>query len=812
MPEQSRGRLRLVLAGAAWRGRSSAAMFAIAVVASAAAAFGPIYLQSVDQTVLTSTLASANPAATGLTLRHVTATQRATPWFDASVSARRGAGPPAAARIGGSASRAGPFAQLLAARSAPGGRRAPEPPGGGRWFGAPIRTTQAGFGTVADGQPYQGTLVARTGACRDLEIVAGRCPAGPGSALLSTRSADLLHLRVGSELTLAIVASPARVHVVVAGLYLPGNPAAPAWWGVNYFGYGTGGTRVPKIDDVFTPAQTFHRAVPRGRTAAMLELPLRARSLTVGEAPELPSKLAAFAGQERRDGTVVSTRLDAVLGSAAGTEHTSGVIAAVVDLQLVLLALYVLYFVASRTAVEREPDVRLAELRGFRARSALGVAMAEPVVLVLAAVPAGILAAWGIAAAIAPAAFLTGVGASPTPFAVAAAAGAGVLGVAATVLGTRQALGDAADAPARSAGRSRTSSTWRAVGDAGVVAIAAAAFYELSTGGVGHGASGDALAAMAPGLLALAVGVLGARTWPALLRATHRWSAGTGHVAAALAARTVSRRREFTGQLVLVTLAVALATFAVAGWAVAARNRNAESEYQVGAARVLTVAVAPGATLLAGVRAADPGGHEAMAAVLERASNGTTLALDASRLSAVADWPSTLPPAGAIARSLVPRHLPPPVHLTGTSVALTVDTTALHATPPPQLSMDVFDTAYQAASQVTFGALRPGLRTYRAPIAGACGGGCRIVSVALGWTGQGRGATATVRLRAIAARQHRRWHRVGAPLDRANRWTGSSVSDVRAGAEGLSFPRSSRVSGRRPRWHRRTSPRPSPSS
>jgi hypothetical protein len=66
-------------------------------------------------------------------------------------------------------------------------------------------------------------------------------------------------------------------------------------------------------------------------------------------------------------------------------------IVAVVLVQLVLLALIVLYFVAARLAEAREPDVRLAELRGFTRGGKASVALLEPVGILTAALPLGLL-------------------------------------------------------------------------------------------------------------------------------------------------------------------------------------------------------------------------------------------------------------------------------------------------------------------------------------------------------------------------------------------------------------------------------------
>ena len=73
------------------------------------------------------------------------------------------------------------------------------------------------------------------------------------------------------------------------------------------------------------------------------------------------------------------------------------------------------------------------------------------------------------------------------------------------------------------------------------------------------------------------------------------------------------------------------------------------------------------------VRRADPSGHEAMAAAYYSSSTGDMLAVDTSRLAAVAFWPSELSrePLSALARQLSP-PIPKGVSFTGSELQLTL--------------------------------------------------------------------------------------------------------------------------------------------
>ena len=196
----------------------------------------------------------------------------------------------------------------------------------------------------------------------------------------------------------------------------------------------------------------------------------------------------------------------------------------------------------------------------------------------------------------------------------------------------------------------------------------------------------------------------------------------------------MARRPEFSSQVILIIVAVALTTFGISGWAVAARNRTVRNGFDVGAPTVLTVSVRPGVDFLPAVRRADGGGPSAMAVVVEHASDGTTLAVDASRLAGVASWPPDLGDrtASQAAAALVPPHLAPTVPVAGSQLAVTA-AAEVGAQPAPQLSADLFDNGYQTPEHVSLGPLLPGRHTYTGSLAGLCPSGCRLVDFALSW-------------------------------------------------------------------------------
>jgi hypothetical protein len=709
------------------------------VFAVAAGAFGPIYLNSADQSILNTVLRAAPPGNTGLT-------------FEAST----GAGSPP---------------RLLAAAAGIPQRR--------KWWGNTLSTDLAGVTLMGGNQPYAASLMSRTDVCAHLTMVSGHCADRVGAVVISTRTAQELGVKLGQSLTASFVRSPRTVTLRIIGLYRARSGVAPFWWGANPFAFGTGPPARPSLDAIFASAQTIRAAAPPSLVSYMVQVPYRQGALALHDTPAFESTITSYEHELlTSDGIILTTQLLPLLSRAAIIEHTTATIVAVIVLQLVLLAVYALYFVSARTAAEREADVRLAAIRGFRPRSTIAVAMLEPTAIVVTAVPVGLLVAWLVAYVGAASLFGSGVGATMTALALGAAVLTGLCGVGATFLGTRRMLSTVE--PSSNSPSGQRFSTWAVVADVAAVAIAGAAFVELAAAGV-SGTSGashtDPLAAFAPGLLALALGILGARLLPVLLRSTFPYTTHSNRLALTLATRRVARLREFAPQVVLLSIAVGLTVFGITGWATAARNRDVQSEFGVGAAKVFTVTVRPGVNFLSAVRRADDEGDSAMAAVVENASNGTTLAVDSTRMKDVASWPGGLGAGGAkaVARRLVPSHLAPPVMVSGTAVRLSL-VANVAAQPPPELSLDLFDEGFQTPQQVTLGTLSSGRSTYAGSLQGVCPSGCRLVDLALTWAPPVTSAappvgTADLLVDSLSVRSSAgRWEPLRAGLTDVRRW------------------------------------------
>jgi hypothetical protein len=399
--------------------------------------------------------------------------------------------------------------------------------------------------------------------------------------------------------------------------------------------------------------------------------------------------------------------------------------------------------------------------------------------ILTAALPLGVGAAWLAAVLATPSLFSRGGTPSLGLLAVGGALLTYAAGLISTVLGARGLVRrPQLDAGGRGPARGRV--TGVAV-DAIIVAVAMAAFVEVAVSGVSAGHHTDPLAALAPGLLAFGVGVVGARLVPLLAWSAVAPTRHSRRVGFSMATRRLSRLPQISRHVVVLAIAVGLATFAVSGWAVAGGNRSEQATFEVGASRVLTVQSRPGVDFLDAVRRADPTGHEAMAVVVENASDGSTLAVDASRFAAVASWPQGLSSkSAATIASKLGRTPAPAVIVSGSAIRVSID--LLRAiTPAPQLQVSLFDDSYQVPSTLYLGSLLPGSHTYQALTQGACAPTCRLVNLGLTWaaaaSSNAQGVEVPLRVTGLAARSSSgAFMPLPAGLRAAHHWVGTSGS------------------------------------
>ncbi|MGH9292364.1 MAG: FtsX-like permease family protein [Acidimicrobiales bacterium] len=762
-----------------WRAGSSAAFFAVAIVSVAAATAGPIYLAAADQSVLTNVLSPAPPEAKGL----VVSPQ---PGTVSSLTA------------------------LVRALHA-----LPASPEGRAWWARPVYSEDLGTtASLGGGQAVAADLDWRSGICHHIVLRSGRCPAGGPGVAMSERSAAFLHARVGSEVTLA-GRDVGHAREKVVGVYTITDPTAPYYWGENYYRFGSGSASMPRVDALFASRATVAAFTSRGGVAVSADVPLVETNLF---APDVPALESALSRLETRLGGVpwsldTTSRVTSLLQRAQSQENAMATSVAVIDLELMLLVLMVLYGVAAGTSAAREHDLALGDLRGLPPTSLARLALREPFALLAVAAPVGAVIGWLAVRAIAPAVLLPG---TPVPFdslAVVTAAAGLVGGMLASMAGSARLLGRSEGAAAITRPRRRAGRGAVAL-DVFAVAFAIAAIAEIDVSGLGGGTKSSPLATLAPGLVALAVGIVAARLVPLVCRLAARSTTDSPRVATHLSLQRVARRSLLVRQAIVMAIAVSLVYFSAGAFLVARHNRTIESQFQVGAGQVLSVTAPEGSDLTRLVRRADPSGDVAMAAEELSSSSGSLLAVDSRRFAEVAAWPGHL---GGVSAAAVAHYLRPrttaPITFAGDLVRIRADLggiTPSFAGPSDigrvELQLGVLNTYYMAPVSVLLGPLREGTHTYVASLQGSCKRHCRLESIGLSWIQPSSppeslsGINVPVVLESLATRHGGSWEPVVGIFAHTGRWRsglnpGTHIGSNVAGGLPVDFNETSSGSG-----------------
>lgn len=717
-------RLPLLLRAMRWRAGAVGALLVVATIAVMAAAAGPLYFGAALGSVLHSQLAAGTAEENGITV----IPQNTNNGYR-------------------------PFQAVAEDRASARSFRLK------RWYAAPLTTLTYGVETPKAnpyGAFYASDLVARTGICSHLRLVSGSCPTAADQVAISGRTAKALGVGLGGKLPLLGLHTGAALTVTVTGIVRVTSDKAPYWFGENFFNFGPpppasirGPVPLPRLDSLFTPAATVHDLGPN----LTLQYPLLTNRVTVSNVGSLQSAYRGYKyAVETRDGSLASSDLVSELQAVSNQEDQMLAVVVLVDLQLVLLTLFVLYGVVARTAEARQKEVALAKLHGYRLPSVMVAGLAEPVIVLCCALPLGMLLAW-FAVEIASPLLLHGAPVFFYPLVLWAALAAFLGGLLATVLGARRIMTRRLVEELQ-ASEPRSSNAARAAVDGAAIALAVAGLIELGFSGVLNGKQPNPIALFAPGLVAVAVGVAGARLLPLVYAVAVRRTQNSKAIATAIALRQVIRRPANLRQILVLAVATGLACFSVSGWAVAGANRVTRANFVTGAARVLDVRVPQLVNLVDAVRRADPSGRYAMAAVTSIAPSQSLLAVDATRLARVTDWPSSTSSTSLrrIVRWLTP-HLTPPLVVGGSELRMVVDLISA-VNPAPDLQFSLIDGAgYPMVAD--FGYLSPGVHTYTASLPSDCVEECRVTNLTPYWTASSNGPQKVTYSLSISALQQR---------------------------------------------------------
>jgi hypothetical protein len=691
--------IALVLA-MVWSRRGQAVTLGLlALFAVAAAVAAPAYLTAADRAVAAGQVATALPGERGFVVR--------------GVQDERG-GPDGAPGAVGFADVAGVLADL---------------PG----FTYVYATEYATVGMEPD-RRYRTRLVHRQDACAHLAMVAGRCLAGEGDVVVGQQTARRLRLVPGQTVTLTFaqfsqdprtpVFEPFGLpkRLTVAGVYRVPDPRDQYWGAHGYFAADPGDR---PGEPVFTSAATV-TAMSHVVTRVSIDGAAGPAALDVDNLPALRrgvDRLRADAAA-LGPGVTLDTGIPALLDRIDAGRTAARTIVPVLAVPLVLLACLSIFLAVGHGTESRRPELAVVALRGARWWTRWWLTCGESLVPILAGALAGCVAGPFLVDAVAAWRF-PGVGAGSGLDSLRYAPAATAAVVLAALLAQRRPLSSPVAVLLRRVPPA-TGAAREMAGEAVVALLAVVAGVQLVLSG------GDltGLGRFAPALIALALALLAAR---AALPAVTRYAARAlrrGRVDVALAAFPLSRRSGAHRLFALVVAAIAVIGYAAAAMDVAARGRAVQATIGTGADRVLTVEPVVRSRLLTAVRAADPDGRYAMAVVrLPGGGPGEPpgLAVDTTRLAAVATWPGGGPAAGDTAAALRPA-VPEPVVLPGQDVSLDVTTTGTTVAKPLRLSVALSSVTGLGDTVVQLGTLRTGAAAYQQRTA-VCRDGCRLKGV-----------------------------------------------------------------------------------
>ena len=702
------------------RPRQAVLVVLLAAVVSASAALGPLYARAVEQSVLKNVLAEAPVAGSSIA---VTATGAAPPSPQDLATTVRGRTP----------------AQFL-------------PPIQGADTPVELRAATAGTGadsSAPDGPPAaRGRLVSRQGLCRHLELAEGRCVRGEGAVLVSRLAAGVTGVGVGDQLWVSAQASgpddpdaepPGRAMSVV-GVYEPPTPGDPFWSGRSQAGPAAAqpartGSDVPAVDDVLTTWPTI-ASVEWLALRTHLDIPVDVAAVELDRLPGLAGATKRVDAAARTlDGSAVS-EIPALLASTASQRDQARTVIPLLAVQLAVLGVVVLAFVCAAATEQRRPEIALARLRGQGTWGAAGLLLRELGLLVLVGVALGAAVGWLVASAATALWLEDGVvleARFPVALAVVGAAVAGLLALVAAGAPTlRQPLTSLLRRVPPRASALRVGLT-----EGAVVAAAGAGLVTLLSGESGP------VALLAPGLLAIAGGLLLSQAVIPVAGPLTRRSLRRGRVAPALAGVQIARRPALRRLIAIVTVACALLVFAVDAWSISDRNRTTRAAVEAGAPVVLTVDAGSSEVLRREVLDIDPEGGFATPVVTVRSATETgprTTAVVPEAFARIASWaPGSRPTADQLAE-LAPT-LADPIEIEGDTVEVTARLKARglppqSGAPAPELrpfSMSLTVVGEDGgARQVDLGRIREGTGTYRAEL--PCQDGCRLRRVTVNRT------------------------------------------------------------------------------
>jgi hypothetical protein len=556
-------------------------------------------------------------------------------------------------------------------------------------------------------------LAYRDDLCAHVRIT-GACPSAPGSVLISADASQRVGLRTGDPFELRPDGALGTLKLTVSGVYTVTDVDGPYWTDPLFTAQG-------ELDPVFGTLDTFRQA-QLGRPTFAVAVPVPLALLRGDNNYDLNGVLneagPKFASAQLELDNPTGELFDAVLADRRTV--IVGVLAALA--QVLVLAWFALGLAGRLTGRDRRSDAGLLKLRGATGGGLLRLAAGQHLV------PLGVGAVLGLPIGIVASRLVAGELPVRSEWWLALLVATGAILIVELiglfVLVGVDGLAQRAPVVALLQRVSGARRDWRSrFVDVFFVALAAGAVYQARSGG-----PDSPLGIAAPGLAALAVGLLLARFLRWVADRIGGAAVRAGRLRLGLTAVQISRQPGTDRVFALLVVAVALLALTTGGLAAGRSERVARADVELGAQRVLTVSAASRTALEYAVRQADPGGTQAMAVVVDTTAAPAVLAVDSSRLAAVATWRPEYGPVGALASAVAAVRTPtaPPL-ITGNTLAVTL---SRDAQGPALLGAILQHEGTGDGFRVEFRGLRAGVQTVTAPVARcAVAPGCRLV----GW-------------------------------------------------------------------------------
>ncbi|MCP3421417.1 FtsX-like permease family protein [Nocardioides pinisoli] len=522
-------------------------------------------------------------------------------------------------------------------------------------------------------------LLAKPDACTHLDLE-GRCPSAPGEVAVLAGDAE----EDGHELGDRIDLGGRFGTLTLVGTYAyPSGPtvAADRREALEDFWFEPGrlasvpatvrtGTEVPRQPAPYLVAPEQLAGLPPSllvvRVDSRIDVPA---DLDAAELPALARRAAADpAPQQLEVGTaaeISNNDLDGIVADVDRERRAALLAVAPAVVSLVLVALALLSRLTSAAGELRVPDLALASLRGADRRRTWLLALSEPLLLVVLAVPVGIAGGAALTWALVRSWLPAGVPVPLPPYVVVACAAVVACAVAVCVVSTRAVLARSLADQLSGQARPRPAGRLAVLGSVALVALTVVLVVAALTRP--SGGATDAADLALPLLIAAVLGLGAAGGARAAARALARRPARG--VAGFLAVRAVARRAVGTLVVLPLTIAIAVVTFGAGTFDAAAAWRGSVAATQAPASTVWSSEL-PMREAVALTRRLDPDGRWLMATGTWNAQDGVYVVADAPRLPTASLWDPSWTPGRSVddVVGLITRPSPPA--LTGTRLRL----------------------------------------------------------------------------------------------------------------------------------------------